>query len=175
MKREELKALGLSEEVIEKVVALHGNVTEELKTEKANSSTLTRQLEEANKTISELNNKINSTEGIDDLKNQIATQKSNYEKMIEDIKYEHELTNYLANIKFTSDLVKEAVTSKFKEKQFKLENGKLLGADDFIAELKKSQPTAFVVENEDGQAGVKVSGIGDNNNPGAAPTLKTMF
>lgn len=175
MKREDLKALGLSDEVVEKVIQLHGNITEELKTAKANNNTLTSQLVEANKTIDSLNEQVKNTEGIEDLKKQITTQKESYEKMIEGIKYDHELANYLGNIKFSSDLVKEAVTSKFKEKQFKLENGKLLGADDFINELKKSQPTAFVIENAEGQAGVKTSGVGSENGGSVAPVFKSMF
>lgn len=180
MKREDLKKLGLADDVVDKVMLMHGSTSEELKSTKAQLETVNAQLTQANTTINELNEKVNKAPNVDELKAQIQTQKEAYEKQIEDIKYDHALANYLSSITFSSDLVKEAVTNKFKEKSFKLENGKLLGADDYIEELKKSQPSAFVVEtkpedNNSGQGGIRTNGIGGENGGTPQSTFKSMF
>ncbi|MCD7805437.1 MAG: phage scaffolding protein [Oscillospiraceae bacterium] len=51
---------------------------------------------------------------------------------------------YLSGYQFTSELAKNAALQMFLDKGFKRENGKFLGADDFMAELKKSNAGAFV-------------------------------
>lgn len=53
---------------------------------------------------------------------------------------------YLGGFKFANDLVKDAIFTKFMEKKFTREGDKFLGADDFMAEMKKNNPTAFVEE-----------------------------
>ncbi|RRC92729.1 hypothetical protein EII25_03385 [Erysipelotrichaceae bacterium OH741_COT-311] len=165
MKREDLKALGLSDELTDKVMNLSGNTIEELKTTTAELKSLKTQLEQANATINTLNEKAKEAENAETLKAQIQSQKEDYEKQITAIKYDHSLSNYLNGIKFSSELVKEAVTAKFKEKQFKLEEGKLLGADDFIKELKEKEPSAFLKEegNDEGSAGVRTDGMNGQN------------
>lgn len=51
---------------------------------------------------------------------------------------------YLGGFKYANDLVRDQIYSKFMEKKFAREGEKFLGADDFMAEMKKQYPTAFV-------------------------------
>lgn len=54
---------------------------------------------------------------------------------------------YLSRFKFANPLVEEAVYRKFMEKKFAMEGDKFLGADDFMADMQKQNPTAFVTED----------------------------
>lgn len=51
---------------------------------------------------------------------------------------------YLGGFHYANDLVRDAVLARFKEKDFKMEGDKFLGADDFMAEMQKQYPTGFV-------------------------------
>lgn len=180
MKREDLKTLGLTEEQIDKVMTLHGSNVEDLKTANAKVDTLTTQLKEANSQIDTLNKKVSESGNIDDLKKEMADLKTDYESQIESMKYDHEVNTFLAGVNFSSELVKKAVTAEFKEKGFKLSDGKLLGAEDYISELKKSQPNAFAEEKKtdpEVKTGIKTDGIDDNNNSGGgnSPEFKPFF
>lgn len=54
---------------------------------------------------------------------------------------------YMSKFKFTSPLAEKAAMAEFMAKEFKLgEDGKFLGADDFMESMKASNPGAFVVE-----------------------------
>lgn len=50
---------------------------------------------------------------------------------------------FLATQQFASDRVKNSVKADLLGKEFKLEDGKFIGADTWLAELKKSEPSAF--------------------------------
>ena len=67
------------------------------------------------------------------LKDQLAAQEA-----------EFAAKTYLGGFKYANDLVKDQIYSKFMEKKFAREGDKFLGADDFMAEMKKLYPTAFV-------------------------------
>ena len=50
---------------------------------------------------------------------------------------------FFSNIEFTSEAAKKAAIADFKAKGLKYDNGKFLGADDFLAEYKTNDPGAF--------------------------------
>ena len=169
MKREDLKKLGLSDENIEAIMLLHGTTTENLKTAES-------QLEQANEQIKSLNDKVKNSANIDDLKGEMETLKSDYEKKLSSMQYEHEVTNYLSKLNFSNDLVKDAVTNKFKEQGFVLKEGKFLGADEYINQLKESTSSAFAEEQSaETKTGIKTNGIGSAGNGTEETTFKTFF
>ena len=51
---------------------------------------------------------------------------------------------YLGGFKYANDLVRDAIYAKFMAKNFVREGDKFLGADDFMAEMKKQYPSGFV-------------------------------
>lgn len=68
-------------------------------------------------------------------------------KKIEDQATEFAAKEYIGGYNFTSGLAKEAALSAFMKQEFKRdENGKFLGADDFMASMKEANPGAFAVE-----------------------------
>ena len=156
MKKEELIKLGISEEVADQIVTAYSGeiqtITQERDTAVKKSEGFETQLKAANDTISafgdikpeELKQKISDWEekyntDTSTLKNQLAEQESTYQT-----------EKFFSGYKFTSDLAKNAAIAAFKEKGFKMENGKFLGGDDFMEELKKSNPSAF----DSGEGGI---------------------
>ena len=57
----------------------------------------------------------------------------------------------MQNYKFTSELAKEATISKFKEQKFKLKDGKLDGAEDYMKKFMEENKSAFVIEDNNMQ------------------------
>lgn len=149
MKREFLEGLGLEKEAIDKIMAENGSDIEKQKQETVKVSEelsgIKAQLEDANKAIKGFEDL--DVEGIkkaaQDWESKYKTDTETLKKQIDQKDYEHAAEAYLNGFKFTSDLAKKAVLLEFREKEFKLEDGKFLGADDYMTQLKESNPAAF--------------------------------
>ena len=74
--------------------------------------------------------------------------------------YDFALKEFVNGYQFTSDLVKEAVIAQLKAKEFKLNDGKFLGAEDFMKQLKEANPNAFVAEETKPQPTITIPGAG---------------
>lgn len=149
MKKEDLIALGLTEEQANAVLAENGKdvnaVRAKLTTAETERDTYKEQLETANTTINGY--KEMDVEGI---KASVETWKTKYEtdtKTLQDKLdaqvYGSALEKFVEGYQFTSELAKKAVVAELKEKGFKLDGSTLLGAKDFMEELKTANPTAF--------------------------------
>lgn len=75
-----------------------------------------------------------------------TTDTQQLKEKMEQQTYDFEAERYLTGYKFSSELARKAAIQEFKEKKFQLQDGKFLGADDFMKEMKESNPTAFVEE-----------------------------
>lgn len=171
MKREDLKALGLQQDIIDKIMDLHQVDAQEYQATKANATELQTKLTEATTTIDQLTTQASQALSLEEVNTKLAEQKQEYEKRIADYERKVEVDKYFQNIKFTSDLARQATIEAFNKKDFKLENGKFLGADDFLNELKQNNPNAFESEQ---QNIVKTNDIGAENTP-TISTFKTFF
>lgn len=80
---------------------------------------------------------------------------------------------YLNGFKYANDLVKDQIYTKFMEKKFSRENGKFLGADDFMAEMKKQYPSAFVEDAPPATPPANDPANGQNQPAGAQPPYFT--
>lgn len=101
---------------------------------------------------------LKSFEGVDvaELKGEIAKlgtqlqdKETEFNNKLKEIEYNSNLESFFSNYKFTSELAKKAATEEFKKKEFKLDNGKFLGGEDFMKELMESNPTAFESEEDE--------------------------
>ena len=179
MKRDELKKLGVEDEVIEKIMALHGKTIETKKSEleamKTENETLKTQMTETQKKIKEFEGM--DIEGIQTARKELEEKyKADTEALnqkLESQKVDFAMKEYLSNFKFANELTKKAVTAEFKEKGFKLDGEKFLGADDFMKELQESQPTAFQVEKQ--KADTPSFGSATENNSGGGSEEKSAF
>ena len=127
MKTEDLKALGLNDEQVQRVFAMNG---EELNSLKASVATLTAERDTARASLSDANKKL---EGYDpDWKAKAAQAQQQADQQIADLK---------------ADSAKKAFMADLKAKKLPLQDdGTLLGFDDYVASYKKTDPGAFAPE-----------------------------
>lgn len=166
MKKEELLALGIDEDTAKKVLDINGQDIEKQKAKttaaEAARDEYKTQLEAANEEIKGY--KEMDIEGIKqaatDWEKRYNTATTDLQKKLDEQAYDFAMKEYVNGYQFTSDLVKEAVIAQLKAKEFKLSDGKFLGADDFMAQLKEANPSAFVAEEEKPQPKITIPGVG---------------
>lgn len=103
-------------------------------------------------------NTLKSFEGIDpeSIKGELATWKqkaADAEKEYNDKIYERDfadaLKTALEDVKFSSTSAKKAVMADIKDAGLKLKNGKILGLNDLLEQMKKDDASAFVDEDQE--------------------------
>lgn len=139
MKTEDLKALGLNDEQVQRVFAMNG---EELNSLKASVATLTAERDTARASLSDANKKL---EGYDpDWKAKAAQAQQQADQQIADLKAGYAADSAASGLKFTSDSAKKAFMADLKAKKLPVQDdGTLLGFDDYVASYKKTDPGAF--------------------------------
>ena len=157
MKREDLKNLGLTDEVIEKagleadlldkIMALHGKDIEKHKEDLATATTaaegLQKQLDEANKQIESFK-ELKPEElqkAVEDWKTKAETAEAEAKKQIDALKFDHALDGALLGAKAKNP---KAVKALLKIDDLKLtDDGKLLGLDEQVEALKTENDYLF--------------------------------
>ena len=123
-------------------------------------------------------NTLKSFEGIDpeSIKGELATWKqkaADAEKEYNDKIYERDfadaLKTALEDVKFSSTSAKKAVMADIKDAGLKIKDGKILGLNDLLEQMKKDDASAFV--DDDQQTAIQnqarfTTGITHNNKPG---------
>lgn len=162
MKTEELKALGLNEEQVQRVFAMNG---EDVNREKQAAAEAKAQLTALQAQLTEANQKL---EGYDpDWRQKAAQAAQQAEQQVNDLKDQYAAGNAAAGLKFTSESARRAFLADLMAKKLpRQEDGTLLGFDDFVASYKQSDPGAFAPE-----AGYP--NVRDGGNPGTPPTSST--
>lgn len=103
-------------------------------------------------------NTLKSFDGIDpeSIKGELATWKqkaADAEKEYNDKIYERDFADALKaaleDVKFSSASAKKAVMADIKEAGLKLKNGKILGLNDLLEQMKKDDASAFVDEDQE--------------------------
>lgn len=162
MKTEELKALGLTDEQVQRVFAMNG---EDVNGLKANIATLTAERDTARGQLTDANKKL---EGYDpDWQQKAAKAQEQADQQINDLKAKHAASSAVAGIKFSSESAKKAFLADLTEKKLPLQDdGTLLGFDDFVKSYKQADPGAF--DSAGGYPNVK-----DGGDPNKTPTGST--
>jgi membrane protein involved in colicin uptake len=168
MKREDLKAMGLTDEQIDKIMAENGKDIEKYKSEsetlKATNEQQKTQLEEANKQIESF--KGMDIEGIkkaaDDYKTKFEEAEKNHKAELDKITYDATAEKFINSLKPKDDLSKKAILAEFKAKEFKLEGESFVGGKEWVEQFKKDNATHFL----DGDGNVTtVSSGGGHGDP----------
>lgn len=161
MDRKELKEIGISEELIDKVMSLHGQsigkevaktaaLQAQLDTKSNEVETLKTSLAQRDTDIAELQTKAASGENLStqltELKSKYETETTELKTKLESQAMDFEIDKLFGELKFSSNLAKNAAKAEFKAKGLKFSEGKFLGANDYLEELRKSDPSAFAVE-----------------------------
>lgn len=164
MKREELEKLGLTKEQIDTIMAENGKDIEasktalaakeqELATKTTEAEGYKTQLSDRDKDIKELKKQAGNSEELNtklaELQTKYDTETTSLKTKLDEQALDHATEKFFTGVEFASGLAKEAAIAKFKSKGLKYENDKFLGGDDFIAELKKTDPAAFKPEEKE--------------------------
>ena len=162
MKRSFLKELGLESDVIDRIMAENGKDIEKYKSDIEDYVSEIKDLKAGKVDVSkEIEKAIKKKE--EEYKERFAKEYvKNVEKFFEG-----------NGIDFTSSLAKEAILNKFKEKDFKLKEGKF-GEDaiNFMKELKESNKDAFKeIENNNANNTYTYTPKGGNSSGGKVESL----
>lgn len=154
MKTELLKELGLTEEQISTIMAENGKDIERYKKDVEKYK---EQYEGTKASLEDANTQIESYKAMDieGIQKAVKDWEEKYEKETNALSqklaqkdYDYAMNDYFSNIKFSSESAKQGVISQFKEKAFKFEEGKFVGADEFMNSLKEKDSSAFVIEEQ---------------------------
>lgn len=149
MTKENLIKMGISAEIAEKINAEY---EKELSKMKDSAEKNGIELEGIKAQLADANKKIKEFESLDiesikknagEWEQKYKTETEELKKQITDKDYEYAVRDFLSGQKFSSELAKSAVFAQMKEKAFKLEDGKLIGADEFMKEIIEKNPNAF--------------------------------
>lgn len=156
MDRKFLDGFGLEKDAIDKILDQHSTEIGKLKSAFATActerDTLKSQLAERDSQLEELKK---STGDADALRKQIADLQAANTAAQEKFQAELAARDYadavnaaLSGVKFSSTLAKNAFAGLLKEKQLKLENGKLIGFDDVLKQAQTDDPAAFTSDKK---------------------------
>lgn len=141
MKTEDLKALGLNDDQVQKVFAMNGAEMNDLKQQVA---TLTTERDTARTQLGDVNKKL---EGYDpDWKTKAAEAENQAKAQVAELQHDFAAQSAVSGVKFSSESAKKAFLSDLKAKKLPLQEGKLLGFDDYLKSYKESDPGAFAPE-----------------------------
>lgn len=150
MKTEELKAQGLTEEQISFVMAENGKDLKKLQKENDNLSadrdTWKEKAEAAETTLK-------GFEGVDletmqkelsDWKQKATEAEKSAQAQLYERDFADALKTEFEGIKFSSEAAKRAIMAEVKEAGLKLKDGKILGLNDLIGQMKEKDTSAFI-------------------------------
>lgn len=155
MTKEQLVALGLDENQVKEVFKLNGLAVTKVQTD---LDAKVQELANVKGLLDTANEKIEGFKGLDveqikqeakDYKEKFETAQLEAQRKIDEIKYETALKDYVNKHQFASERVKNSILQDLKSKQFKLEEGQFLGADDYIKILQEKEPESFVAAGND--------------------------
>lgn len=173
MKTEELKALGLNDDQVQKVFAMNGTELNDLKQQ---VTTLTTERDAARSQLGEANKKL---EGYDpEWKTKSAQAQQQADKQVAELKAGYAAESAASGLKFTSDSAKKAFLSDLKAKNLSLQDdGTLLGFDDYVASYKKTDPGAFAPEGGLPRVSSSATGTpaGPTTNEQANAAIRAVF
>lgn len=141
MKTEDLKALGLNDDQVQKVFAMNGAEMNDLKQQVA---TLTTERDTARTHLGEANKKL---EGYDpEWRSKAEKAENDAKAQVAELQHDFAAERAVSGVQFSSDSAKRAFLSDLKAKKLPLQEGKLLGFDDYLKSYKESDPGAFAPE-----------------------------
>ena len=87
------------------------------------------------------------TKNLSDLQTTYNNDKTNWQKQLDDTKYEYAVKEKVEGLKFSSNSAKKAFMAELKEKPLQMRDGVLTGFDDFVNAYKSNDADAFIKED----------------------------
>ena len=124
--------------------------------------TLKKQLEEAGVDAAKLKE---ATDSLATLQTKYDGDMKAYKAQLRKQSYEFAVREYANTQKFSSKAAKELFIQKMTAKELKMEDNKILGADDFVTAYKADNSDSFVTEPETPSEGTEGGAGEDQNTP----------
>ena len=102
----------------------------------------------------------------DTLQQTYNTAKADYEKQLAEQAYDFAIKENSAKLKFSSNSAKKACMSDLKAQNLSMENGKILGFDDFVNAYKEQDAGAFITDNPSPKNDEPKPSFSTKTNPG---------
>lgn len=150
MKTEELKSQGLTEEQISFVMAENGKDLKKLQKENDN---LTSERDTWKEKAEAAETTLKGFEGVDletmqkelsDWKQKATEAEKSAQAQLYERDFADALKTEFEGIKFSSEAAKRAIMAEVKEAGLKLKDGKILGLNDLIGQMKEKDASAFI-------------------------------
>ena len=155
MKTDELKAWGLTDEQSEKVMAQYGKDISKLQKENEKLTADRDKEKERADTAEETLKKFDGVD-VETMQAELATwqQKAkdaekDYADKLAQRDFEDALKEEISGYKFTSEAAKEAIMARIRAAGLKVNDGKILGLSDLLAQMKEKDASAFVDEKQE--------------------------
>lgn len=153
MKTEDLQAQGLNEEQIKYVFAENGK---DIAAEKKRADTAEKDRDSWKNRAETAENTLKGFEGKDfdaiqkdrdEWKQKAEKAEADYKQQIYERDFSDALSTAMESYKFSSDYAKTAVMAEIKSAGLKLLDGKIIGLNDMIENIKAKDASAFVTES----------------------------
>lgn len=182
MKREDIKALlpDISKENLDKIMDLH---SADVGTHKNSVTALTTERDQLKDQLAEANKQIQSYKDmdVDGIKKSAADWEAKHaadtkalQEKLDAATYGFSVERAVTGLKFSSTAAKNQFVRDLTAKKLPLQEGKLLGLDDFVKAYKEQDPGAFTPENDD-KTPVAVKGGGGGPTLGSDAALRAAF
>ena len=187
MKREFLEGLDLGEgagklpkSAVDAIMAEHGK---DIEAQKAAVTALTTERDQLKAQLEEANRQIQSYKemDVDGIKKSAADWEAKHAADTKALQDKLDAANYgfgveraVAGLKFSSTAAKNQFVSELTAKKLPLQEGKLLGLEDYVKSYRESDPGAFVPENDD-KTPVAVKGGSGGASLGTDAALRAAF
>ena len=154
MKTEDLKAQGLTDEQVNFVMAENGKDLKKLQKENENLTHDRDTWKEKEETAEAT---LKGFEGVDldtmnkelsEWKQKAEDAEKNAQAQIYERDFNDALKTELESVKFSSEAAKRAIMAEIKESGLKLKDGKILGLNDLIFQMKEKDASAFIDEEQ---------------------------
>lgn len=152
MKKEELEAIGLTEEQIKSVFELNGK---DISREQKAAQRAEAERDEWKKRAETAEETLKGFDGVDiekmkadveEWKKKAQEAETQYQKDLADRDFADTLKTELESVQFSSEAAKKAVTDEIKAAGLKLINGRIAGLKDVLEDIKKRDASAFAPE-----------------------------
>ena len=154
MKTEDLKAWGLTDEQVSSVMEQFGKDITKLQKE---NEKLTADRDAWKEKAETAESTLKGFEGVDletmqkeltDWKKKAEDAEKNAQAQIYERDFNDALKAELESVKFSSEAAKRAIMAEIKESGLKLKDGKILGLNDLISQMKEKDASAFIDEEQ---------------------------
>lgn len=178
MKREDITKIipDISKENLDAIMTLHG---QDIEGHKSTITALTTERDGLQTQLTAANTEIKSYKDmdVDGIKTKASEWEGKYntdtqalKDQLEAVKYGHGVEAAAAGLKFTSESARKAFIADLTAKKLTLQDGKLLGMDDFVKAYQTSDPGAFAPEGGAPHVVTQTGGA-----PGAAGAAGAAF